>query len=235
MNVSNQKLVVYLRVSTVRQGESGLGLEGQQAAIDAFVKQNGGTVLARYVEVESAKSDNNRPQLQAALSHCRLANAVLIVAKIDRLARNTFFLSQLQESKIEFLCCDNPHATRMVLTILMAVAENELTLISNRTKAALKAYRDRGGKLGSQRENGKKLTLEASKRGAQRAGVVARELADSAYLHLKPQLLDWKNAGLSLRAIATRLNEMGHCTRRGKSWSAQQVQNVLDRLMPSQA
>src|SRR5476651_1949666 len=144
------KLVSYLRVLTRKQGESGLGLEGQQAAIDAYAKQNGGEVVGRYIEVESGKR-SDRPELARAITHAKRMKAVLVVAKLDRLSRNVAFLSRLLESGIEFLACDNPTANRLTVHILAAVAEAEAKAISDRTKAALAAAKARGTILGSAR------------------------------------------------------------------------------------
>jgi DNA invertase Pin-like site-specific DNA recombinase len=144
------KIVAYYRVSTKRQGESGLGLEGQQAAVAAFAKQHGASIVANYIEIESGKR-SNRPVLAQALGHARLAKATLAVAKLDRLARNVAFLSALMESGVDFVACDNEHANRLTIHILAAVAEAEAKAISERTKTALAAAKRRGVKLGSAR------------------------------------------------------------------------------------
>ena len=144
------KIVAYYRVSTKRQGESGLGLEGQQVAVAAFAKQHGASIIASYIEVESGKR-SDRPVLAQALGHARLAKATLVVAKLDRLARNVAFLSALMESGVDFVACDNEHANRLTIHILAAVAEAEAKAISERTKTALAAAKRRGVKLGSAR------------------------------------------------------------------------------------
>src|SRR5262245_4791157 len=117
-------IIGYLRVSTKGQGESGLGIEGQRAAIEAYARQTGATLVMAYVEVESGKR-TDRPELARALAHARRIKATLVVAKLDRLARNVAFLSALMESKVPFVACDNPHANRLTLHILAAVAEAE--------------------------------------------------------------------------------------------------------------
>jgi DNA invertase Pin-like site-specific DNA recombinase len=121
--------VAYFRVSTAKQGESGLGLEGQMATVEAFSKSQGGTIMRSYTEVESGKK-SDRQELARALGHAKRAKATLIVAKLDRLARNVAFTSQVMESGVEFICCDNPHANRLTIHILAAVAENEAKQIS---------------------------------------------------------------------------------------------------------
>jgi DNA invertase Pin-like site-specific DNA recombinase len=140
------KCVTYARVSTARQGVSGLGIEAQQAAIANHLR--GAVPLAEFVEVESGKH-SNRPELDKALAMCRKHKAVLVIAKLDRLARNVAFISNLMESKVEFVACDFPQANRLMLHILSAVAEHEARMISERTKAALAAAKARGTPLGN--------------------------------------------------------------------------------------
>src|SRR6516165_11913299 len=136
-------LVGYLRVSTKGQGESGLGLEAQQAAIERYARQHGAKIAALYTEVESGKLAD-RPELAKALAHARRSKSTLVVAKLDRLARNVAFLSALMQSRADFVCCDNPHANKLTIHILAAVAEDEAERISARTKAALQAAKARG-------------------------------------------------------------------------------------------
>src|SRR5713226_5817525 len=143
-------VIGYLRVSTKGQGESGLGIEAQKAAVETYAKQNGATLIVCYLEVESGKLAD-RPELAKALSHAKRSKATLVVAKMDRLARNVAFLSALMEAKVDFIAVDNPAANKLTLHILAAVAEAEAEAISTRTKAALAAYKARGGKLGSAR------------------------------------------------------------------------------------
>src|SRR5581483_10028207 len=133
------------RVSTVRQGESGLGLEAQRAAVEAFARQHGGTIMASYVEVETGKR-SDRPELAKALAAARKAKATLLIAKLDRLARNVAFIAAMMEAGVEFVACDQPFASRLTLHILAAVAEDEARRISERTKAALAAAKARGKK-----------------------------------------------------------------------------------------
>lgn len=220
------KLIAYYRVSTARQGLSGLGLEGQEAAVAEYARATGGSVLRAYTEVESGKR-NDRPELARALSDCKRSKAVLVIAKLDRLARNVHFLSGLMEAGVEFVCCDMPSANRLTLHILAAVAEDEARRISERTKAALAAYKARGGLLGSARPGAYRLTGGANARAARRAGEASRELAAEAYADLAPKLAELRAEGLSLRQIAGRLNEEGHTTRRGMKWNQVQVRRVL--------
>lgn len=140
--------VAYLRVSTARQGESGLGLEAQRSAVEAFARQHGGAIMASFVEVETGKR-SDRPELAEALEAARKGKATLLIAKLDRLARNVAFIANLMDASVEFLACDQPFASRLTLHILAAVAEDEARRISERTKAALQAAKARGTKLGS--------------------------------------------------------------------------------------
>ena len=165
-------LVSYLRVSTRKQGKSGLGLEAQRAAVAEFAAREGLRVVAEYVEVESGKKAA-RPELAKALSHCRAAKACLVVAKLDRLARNVAFLSALMEAGLEFVALDNPYANTFTLHVLAAVAEQEARATSERTKAALAAAKRRGVLLGSSRPDhwrGREdRRLAGSKRGVRRS------------------------------------------------------------------
>jgi DNA invertase Pin-like site-specific DNA recombinase len=221
-------LIGYARVSTVEQGKSGLGLEAQQSAIDAYAARTGGSMVRLYIEVESGKKAD-RPQLAAALAHARRSKATLVVAKLDRLARNVAFLSALMEAKCDFVACDNEHANRLTIHILAAVAEDEARRISERTRDALKAYKARGGKLGGTRPECRNLTQAARKRGAKAAGEALAAKADEAYDDLAPIMLEMRCRGLTQQAIADELNRQGHTTRRGKPWNQVQVMRVLKR------
>src|SRR5258706_2822013 len=144
MAPGTQRYVAYLRVSTDRQGRSGLGLEAQRSAVAQYVAAKGGRIIEpEYVEVESGKR-NDRPELEKALKHCRLTGAILIVAKLDRLSRNAAFLMTLRDSGAEFVAADLPEANTMTVGIMALVAQHEREAISARTKAALAASRARG-------------------------------------------------------------------------------------------
>jgi DNA invertase Pin-like site-specific DNA recombinase len=223
-------LIAYYRVSTKAQGESGLGLEAQEAAVKAHAKQSGANIRAAYVEVESGKLAD-RPELARALAHARRSKATLVVAKLDRLARNVAFLSALMDSSVPFVACDNPHANRLTLHILAAVAEAEARAISERTKAALAAAKARGKLLGSARPGhweGREQTRLAGLEKARAVAIGVRQAkAKDAYADLVPVLTDLRGEGLSLAAIADRLNAEGHTTRRGRPWNPMQVSRVL--------
>ena len=134
------KVVAYYRVSTAKQGASGLGLDAQRAAVATWAAANGAAVLAGYTEVESGKRAD-RPELRKALAHAKRSRATMVIAKLDRLSRNVHFLSGLMESGVDFIACDNPHANKLTIHILAAVAEDEAKRISERTKAVLAAYK----------------------------------------------------------------------------------------------
>lgn len=222
-------IIGYLRVSTKGQGESGLGLEAQRAAVESYARQMGAQVAQWYTEVESGKLVA-RPELAKALAHARRSKATLVVAKLDRLARNVAFLSALMDSTVPFVACDNPHANRLTLHILAAVAEAEAKAISDRTKAALAAYKARGGKLGAQLPQCRNLTPQAVAKGRERSVAVRAKAADEAYADLLPVLTGLRKEGRTLQAIADKLNADGHTTRRGKPWNAVQVARVFERV-----
>jgi DNA invertase Pin-like site-specific DNA recombinase len=225
-------LIAYCRVSTKQQGASGLGLEAQRAAVESYARQAGARVAGLYVEVETGKIAD-RPELARALAHARRSKATLCVAKLDRLARNVAFLSALMDSTVPFVACDNPHANRLTLHILAAVAEAEAKAISDRTKAALAAAKARGMQLGSARPghwDGREDARLAGARAGAKAGAEARaRAAAEAYADLAPTVAELRGKGLSLQAIADELNKQGHTTRRGRPWNPVQVSRVLDR------
>jgi DNA invertase Pin-like site-specific DNA recombinase len=224
-------IIGYLRVSTKGQGESGLGIEAQKASIEAFARQVGQQVATFYTEVESGKLAD-RPELAKALAHARRSRGRLVVAKLDRLSRNVAFLSALLESKVDFVAVDNPHANKLTIHLLAAVAEHEAEMISQRTKAALQAYKARGGKLGAELPQCRNLTADAVAKGRERSIVSRAKAATEAYVDLRPSMIEWRAAGLTLAGIAERLNSEGHTTRRGRPWNPVQVARVIERGGP---
>lgn len=220
-----KKLVAYYRVSTQKQGASGLGLEAQRECVASYASASGATILAGYEEVESGKR-SDRPELAKALAHAKRAKATLIIAKLDRLARNVHFLSGLLESGTDFVACDQPHANRLTVHILAAVAEDEAKRTSERTKAALAAYKARGGKLGTPAN----LSAEAKAKGQRMGAEAVKAKADAAYSDLVPMLRELRDGGASLRQMAGILNGAGHTTRGGVPWNHNQVKRVLARV-----
>jgi DNA invertase Pin-like site-specific DNA recombinase len=214
-----KQYIAYYRVSTARQGQSGLGLEAQRQSVSHFVT-SAGDLADQFVEVESGKR-NDRPELQAALAACRRLGATLIIAKLDRLARNVAFVSNLMEAGVEFVAVDNPHASKLTIHILCAVAEHEREMISERTRAALKAAKARGVRLGSPRGHSKSL-------GRARAKLTAN--ADERAASVRAIIADIQRAGLtSYRQIATALNARGIATARNGQWHPATVRGVLLR------
>lgn len=190
--MSSTHFIAYYRVSTVRQGASSLGLDAQRAATAQFLGSTGGALLEEYTEIESGKL-KNRPELGAAIAACRKIGATLLIAKLDRLARNVAFIANLLESGVRFIAVDMPNADRFMLHVYAAMAEEEGRRISQRTKAALAAARARGVELGS---NGKRLAA----RYIDEADEFATKYG-SYVEHLRSR------RGMSYRAIAWHLNE----------------------------
>ena len=223
-----KKIIAYYRVSTKKQGESGLGLEGQEAVVTDYTKREDATLVMAYTEIETGKR-SDRPTLAKALAHARRSKATLVVAKLDRLARNVAFLSALMESGADFVACDNPYANRLMIHILAACAEDEARRISERTKAALAAYKARGGLLGGSRPECRNLTQEARERGAKAAGDAARARAREAYADLIDDMIKMRENGATFEEIADRLNKQGQTTQRGKPWTPTAAWRVLKR------
>lgn len=223
-----KKVCTYLRVSTDRQGRSGLGLEGQRTAVEAHCRRVGAVVAREYVEVESGRN-NDRPKLAEALAYARRAKATLLVAKLDRLSRSVRFIATVLDAGVDFAAADVPEANRLLLHVLAAVAESEAKAISDRTKAALQAARARGVRLGTHNAAVPSLTPEARSKGAARGAEANRRNAIEAVADLLPYVQKLRTAGLSLRAIASRLNDEGHRTRTDKPWGSVQVMLMLRR------
>lgn len=219
--------VSYLRVSTVKQGKSGLGLEAQREAVNAHICRERGDLLAEYVEVESGKKGaENRPQLAKALEHCRLTGATLIIAKLDRLSRDAHFLLGLQRSSVLFVCADMPHANELTVGIMALVAEEERKAISRRTKEALAAAKARGVKLGC--PNG---AAHLRKYGNE-AGVAAiRDKANKDAEALRAILDEIRTMGItSSNGIAEELNRRHIATPRGGRWHPSSVKRLIERV-----
>jgi DNA invertase Pin-like site-specific DNA recombinase len=225
---THQKIIAYIRVSTKGQEASGLGLEAQQHAIEQFRLSQQGATIREFREIETGKKAD-RPELAKALAHAKRTASTLVIAKLDRLARNVLFTATLMESGVEFVACDNPHANRLTIHILAAVAEDEARRISQRTKDALAAYKARGGKLGAAREGTHRFTAEESARARTRSAAVRRRKAIDAYADLLPRIVELRREGRSLKAVAEELNTEGQTTRQGKSWTGVQVMRLLRR------
>jgi DNA invertase Pin-like site-specific DNA recombinase len=221
--MADGKFVSYIRVSTARQGTSGLGLEAQRAAVAGYLNGGGWTLVREIVEIESGKR-NDRPALAEALHLCRKHKATLVIAKLDRLARKVHFISGLMESNVEFVAADRPGADRFELHLFAAFAEKEGMDISIRTKAALAAAKARGQQLG-----GRRVSAEQFAEIGAAARQVLVERAQKARAEILPVIAKLQASGaVSLRQIAAGLNADEIPTPRGRGeWSAVQVQRVL--------
>lgn len=212
--------ILYLRVSTQRQGQSGLGLEGQRLIAYRFL-QDGDRILAEYIEVESGRK-NNRPEMAKAIVAVRSADATLLVAEMSRLARSVYFTSQLMEERVRFKACDIPHADEFTINILAAVAQKAAKDISESTKRGLSAKKARGFTLGNPRN------FTAASRALGRAIVQhnAHEAVPNKQARRLASLL--RRDGMTLAAIATELNNHGYRTRRGKEFHKTTVLRLLN-------
>lgn len=220
------RFVSYLRVSTVRQGQNGLGVEAQRRAVEDFLNGGNWQLLKEFVEVESGtKSD--RPELAKALHHCKVTGSKLVIARLDRLSRNASFLLSLQDAGVDFQAVDVPTVDRFSVGVLALVAERERQLISERTRAALQAAKARGVRLGN--PHGNKFLLEADK-GNSAAIAKVRAKAEAHARDILPVIRDIQEQGLTtLRQIADELNARGIRTARGGQWHAATVRNILNR------
>lgn len=229
MTQHNGKFVAYFRVSTGKQGKSGLGLEGQREAVEAYLNGGDWQIVGERVEIESGKR-SDRPKLDEALALARLHRAALIVSKVDRLTRSVAFLSRLLEAGVDVRFADLPEIEgctgRFMLQQMVAVAELEAGMISTRTKAALAAAKRRGKKLGGNRG----VIPGAKMRAASRKALQQR--GDQRAQDIGPAIKALQAAGAtSLRAIAAGLNQQGIPTSRGQGeWTATQVMRVLERI-----
>ncbi|MBC7737882.1 MAG: recombinase family protein [Candidatus Saccharibacteria bacterium] len=222
-----QRFVAYERVSTARQGQSGLGLEAQRNAIQGFAASKGAEVLARFTEVESGKN-SNRPELGKALHLAKVTGATLVIAKLDRLSRNAAFLLTLRDSGAKFLAVDMPEANDLTVGIMALVAQAEREAISRRTKEALAVAKARGVKLGN--PNGA-AALRRARKGAVALRAVVAANADRRAQDLADVVSDIRACGAtSLRAMAVALNTRGMLTRRGGQWQVSNVRNLLARM-----
>ena len=213
--------ITYYRVSTARQGISGLGLDAQRQTVSQYLAGGSKSVVAEFLEVETGKGANaldRRPELRAALELCKKSGATLLIAKLDRLARNVHFVSGLMESKVKFVACDLPEANQLTIHIMAAFAEHEARRISERTRDALAAAKARGVVLGATGPaNLKRHTQE-------------RQAVASAFsARLMPLLTGFASQGLSRRAMVVQLNDLGIKTPRGGAWSLAQVQRIVHR------
>jgi len=223
------KLVAYLRVSTARQGQSGLGLEAQAAAIKAYVSNVAGRVVEIFTEIESGKS-SNRPELTKALHLARVTGATLVIAKLDRLSRNAAFLLTLRDSGVRFVAADMPDANELTVGVMALIAQHEREAIAKRTREALQAAKARGKVLGN--PNGAAALRRAGKgNGAGVRAIVA--IADAHAANLVTVIAAMRAEGIAtLGGLASALNQRGMLTPRGGRWHKSSVRNLLARMKP---
>jgi DNA invertase Pin-like site-specific DNA recombinase len=220
--MANGKFIAYYRVSTQKQGQSGLGLEAQESAVMSYLNGGRWELVESFTEIETGKGANaleRRPQLRAALEQCKKMKATLVIAKLDRLARNVHFVSGLIESGVEFMAADMPHANKTMIQIHAVMSEHERDQISARTKAALAAAKARGVMLGAAGAANLKPNIEERQQAAE-------EFAGK----LKGVIEGMKARGLSQRAMCDELNKLGIKTARGGEWSLIQLQRVMSRI-----
>ncbi|WP_315742430.1 MULTISPECIES: recombinase family protein [unclassified Bradyrhizobium] len=232
------KIVAYRRVSTQKQGKSGLGLEAQEAAIREFARARGGRIIREYTEVESGKT-NERPQLAAALHHAKVTGATLVIAKLDRLSRSASFTLTLRDSGVRFVCCDMPEANDLTIGVLAVVAQAEAQAISRRTTDALKVARTRIAEVGQRAHHKVKrlgnpngaAALRRAGKGNTAAIATVSANADQRARDLAEVVRDIRAGGaVTLEAIANELNGREMMTPRGGRWYPSSVANLLRRL-----
>jgi DNA invertase Pin-like site-specific DNA recombinase len=217
------KFVAYYRVSTAKQGQSGLGLDAQREAVTRYLNGGQWELVGDFTEVETGKGANaleKRPKLRQALDLCKKQKAKLLIAKLDRLARNVHFVSGLMESKVKFVALDLPEANDLTIHIMAAIAEHEAKRISERTKAALAAAKARGKQLGTAGAKNLKRNIEERQEQAQ---IFAEKL--------RPILAGYQAAGMTQEQQIAALNELGITTPRGSSWTRMALYRVQRRLV----
>lgn len=220
MKTDQQQFVTYYRVSTQRQGASGLGLEAQRQAVEQYLAGRDKTVLASFTEVETGKGGNaleKRPQLRLALEMCRKTGSTLLIAKLDRLARNVHFVSGLIETGVDFIAADMPNANKVMIQMHAVMSEWERDQISERTRAALAAAKARGVVLGATGPANLKTCNDQR-----------HQKADEFRERLRPVLDGMVSQGLTRRAMVDRLNALGIKAPMGGAWSLGQVQRLFE-------
>ena len=224
--MASGEFVAYYRVSTQRQGRSGLGIDAQKKAVLDFLDGGRWSLVAAFEEHETGR-DNDRPKLREAMALCRVRNATLVIARIDRLSRNAHFLLGLQEAKVRFVAADMPDANELTVGIMAVIAQAESKRISANTKAAMAAARARGRQLGH-RDN---LSAVGRAKGRPLALAAKTIKAKARAVDLTPTIREIQGSGqTSSRHIAGELNTRGIATARGKQWTSVQVMRLLARI-----
>lgn len=235
----NGRFVTYYRVSTDKQGVRGLGMEAQERAVEAYLNGGKWTVEGSFAEAESGKN-SDRPELAKAIALCKATGAKLLIAKLDRLARDLRFLSVLDDNKVEFVSCDMPDANRFTINIMMAMAQQEAEMISARTKAGLASIKERIAKDGHHvSKAGNVITKLGPTKPFTAAdsakGVLGRQAkADEHAAKVAPIITSMRSNGATLQSIADALNQSGLKTRMGASWTPIAVSRAYGRQKPPQ-
>ncbi len=220
-----KRFVGYFRVSTSEQGKSGLGLESQKSVVDNFVKSNNGVLIESFTEIETGTSKRKRTEIYKAIDFAKKNNAVLVIAKIDRLARNVFFVSSLMETGVEFVACDLPQATNFTIHLYAALAEMEAKLIAERTKNALKEKKKQGFKLGTPAN----LTEEAKMKGLE--VIKQKAVSNKANIQATALIVEYRAKGYSYDKIANTLNQLNFGTSNGKMHNSTSVHRLYKRYL----
>src|SRR6266567_4533978 len=217
------RYVAYYRVSTQKQGKSGLGLDAQRKMVSDFIAGNGGELVSEFTEIESGKVDT-RPELLAAMKQADLVGGKLLVGKLDRLSRDLHFITSLQKSRVDFVVCDLPGCDSFTINIYGALAQREREMISARTKAGLQAAKARGKKLGTNN-----LLPELQQAASAKGVATIKQSADNFASKVVTVIKVMQGQGKSLRAIARELDSLGVQTARGGQWTPTAVKNVIAR------
>jgi len=220
-----KKFVAYFRVSTAKQGKSGLGLESQKTMVNNYLSNNGGELIKSYTEVETGTSKKQRTEIYNAIDYAKQHDAVLVIAKIDRLARNVHFISSLMEAGVEFVCCDMPAANNLTIFLMSAIAEEEAKSISSRTRLALQEKKRQGYQLGTP-EN---LTQEHRQKGADSMKVKAR--ANKTNQQATALIVEYRAKGMSYDKVAEMLTKLNFKTVNNKTFSSTAVMRLYKRYI----
>jgi DNA invertase Pin-like site-specific DNA recombinase len=222
-----KKFIAYYRVSRKSQGESGLGIAAQKSAVQRYIETQNGIILHEYTEVETGTNKKQRVVIHEAINQSKKEGAILVIAKIDRLARNVNFVSSLMDAGVEFVACDMPSANHFTIHIFAALAEQEAKLISQRTRHALSELKKRGVKLGKP-EN---LTNQAREKGQEIIRLNARN--NDQNRQAQAVIVSCRERGMTLRAIAEHLNQLNFKTRYGNSFHPSAIKRLLEKAMPN--
>jgi DNA invertase Pin-like site-specific DNA recombinase len=216
--------IAYYRVSTDKQGKSGLGIDAQKKQVQDFITGCNGNLRGEYTEIESGKQ-NDRPELAKAIRQAQLTGSKLVIAKLDRLSRSLYYITSLAESRIDFVVCDLPGCDQFTINLYGALAQRERELISQRTKSALQAAKARGKKLGTNN-----LKPELVKVASEKGVKIIKARADEFASRVMPVISAMQEQGKGLREIARELTNLGVKTARGKEeWTPSAVKNAINR------